>query len=660
MAIAKMHKIRVVTLKKHAEFLYSVLQSIQVVEPKVVSGATLEESEDYEDKLRDSMTADEELIRLQTLKSRISNAMKFLERHIPQKSFREKHGVPTPIFTLEELDDEVEKHDVTDLVRELHQIRDRLVNIDVEVEEQLEKEDFLISWHKLRLTPQDIDDFKYVGIIAGTVPQTADNEYVDRLKANPALVVEEVLHTDDLFGFVAYYNIEDRDQIIADLQEIRFDRLHYPYEKIPSEEVKDTRQYLDNLRETRKEIIEELNTRTSDMEILQLAYEYYYAAEQRRRATHLALKTDNLHAFEGWIEIDKTDEMEAFIYQNIPQNELLIEYSNIEDEEIDDVPIKLNNNAVTEPFETVTKMYALPKYNELDPTPWVMPFYMLFFGMMLADLGYGLILWGITFFMLRFMNLKNGMKKNVKFFHLLSYPTMIVGLIYGSLFGVTIPTQIINLNEQAVEVLIGAMAIGIVHLILALALNVYTNFKLGKPLTAVKDGLTWITVLVAAVVAALAGAVFNNSALLNGSLIALGIALVVVVIISTIQEKSKFAGFMWGVYDVYGVSGYIGDIVSYSRLMALGMSGGSIASAFNLLVGMLPVWARFTIGIVLIIGLHLFNLFLSGLSGYVHGLRLVFVEFFGKFYEGGGRAFEPLKAKEDYILIEQKKKYIEN
>lgn len=658
MAIAKMHKIRVVTLKKHAEFLYSVLQSLQVVEPKEVSRETFEEDENYEDRLRDSMESDKELVRLQTLKSRTGNAIKFLERHIPAKSFREKHGVPTPVFTLEELDDEVEKHDVTGLVRELHQIRDQLVDIDVEVEEQLEKEDFLINWNKLRLTPQDISDFKYVGVLAGTVPHTADNEYVDRLKDIPELLVEEVLHTDDLFGFVGYYNTEDQEQVMEELQEIRFDRLHYPYENIPSEEVKLTREYLDNLRETRKEILEELNVRTNDMETLQLAYEYYYAAEQRRRATHLAFKTDNLHAFEGWIEKDKTDEMESFIYQNIPQNELLIEYANIEDEEIDDVPIKLNNNAITAPFETVTQMYALPKYNEMDPTPWVAPFYMLFFGMMLADLGYGLLLWLGTFFMLRFMNLKDGMKKNVKFFHLLSYPTIIVGLVYGSLFGTTIPTQIINLNDQAVEVLIGAMAIGIVHLILALALNIYVNLKLGKPLDAIKDGLTWLTVLVAAVVAALAGLVFNNSGLFTGALIAIGIALIVVVIVSTIQEKNKFAGLMWGVYDVYGVSGYIGDVVSYSRLMALGMSGGSIAAAFNLLVGMLPVWARFTIGILLIIGLHLFNLFLSALSGYVHGLRLIFVEFFGKFYEGGGRRFEPLKAREDYVRIKQKKKYI--
>lgn len=659
MAIARMHKMRIVTLKKYREFIYSVLQSMQVVEPKEVANQFGEDIsyEEIEEKIKDSMAKDDELLRVDTIHSNVTNALTFLKRHVPEKSFREKNSVDIPVYTLEELDNQVESLNVQSLVRELHIIRDQLVDIDTEIEELYEKEDFLIRWNKLKITPQDIEDFKHIGVIVGTVPQTADNQHVDAVKEFDNLVVEEVLHSDDVYGFVGYFQKDERDLVYEKLREQRFDRLSYPYDRVPSEEVEVTRQRIKDLKAEKKEIKNKLKSRQSDVDRLELASEYYYAKSERLKAAHLAMETDNIFTIEGWVEVENTDEMEAFVYENIPQDEVFIEYEDILEEEIDDVPIKLNNNAINAPFETVTKMYALPKYNEMDPTPWVSPFYMLFFGMMLADLGYGLLLWIGTFFMLRFMNLKPGMEKNIKFFHILSYPTMIVGLIYGSLFGVTIPTQIISINDQAIEVLLASMAIGILHLILALALNVYLNFKHKMYIEGIKDGLAWIAVLIGAILAAVGGLVFSSDAMLQAGLITIGVAFIVVVVGSIMTSDSKGAGLAWGLYDVYGVSGYIGDIVSYSRLMALGMSGGSIAAAFNMLVGMLPIWLRFTVGIVLIIGLQLFNLFLSALSAYVHGLRLIFVEFFGKFYDGGGREFKPLKGKEDYIRIEQKKNY---
>ena len=120
-------------------------------------------------------------------------------------------------------------------------------------------------------------------------------------------------------------------------------------------------------------------------------------------------------------------------------------------------------------------------------------------------------------------------------------------------------------------------------------------------------------------------------------------------------SDNKALGAGAGLYNLYGITGYIGDMVSYTRLMALGVSGGSIAVAFNMIIDFLPLWARFTIGAVLFVLLHTINFGLSMLSAYVHGARLVFVEFFGKFYEGGGKALEPLKTEEKYIYLKNKK-----
>ena len=123
-----------------------------------------------------------------------------------------------------------------------------------------------------------------------------------------------------------------------------------------------------------------------------------------------------------------------------------------------------------------------------------------------------------------------------------------------------------------------------------------------------------------------------------------------IVAVSIFQAKS-LVGLGTGLYNLYNISGYVGDLVSFTRLMALGLSGASIGSAFNLIVNIFPPVARFSIGIVIFILLHAINIFLSLLSGYVHGARLMFVEFFGKFYEGGGKAFQPLKSAEKYVKI---------
>ncbi|HFP9141118.1 TPA: V-type ATPase 116kDa subunit family protein, partial [Enterococcus faecium] len=129
-----------------------------------------------------------------------------------------------------------------------------------------------------------------------------------------------------------------------------------------------------------------------------------------------------------------------------------------------------------------------------------------------------------------------------------------------------------------------------------------------------------------------------------------------ILIVPIIQSPSKVKGAAKGAYNLYGLTGYIGDLVSYTRLMALGISGGSIGAAFNMLVAFMPPAARFSVGILLIIALHALNMFLTLLSAYVHGARLQYVEFFGKFYTGGGRAFDPLKTAEKYVNINHKKK----
>ena len=174
-----------------------------------------------------------------------------------------------------------------------------------------------------------------------------------------------------------------------------------------------------------------------------------------------------------------------------------------------------------------------------------------------------------------------------------------------------------------------------------LFLNTYQKAKRRDFHEAYANGLAWIFILLG-LVAMILGPMIPGAAWLGTVGQILAIVNAIGIVLSSVIKAKSLGGLGSGLYNLYGISGYIGDFVSYTRLMALGLSGGSIGAAFNTIVAFLPVWARFSIGLLLFVLLHGLNIFLSMLSGYVHGARLMFVEFFGKFYEGGGQPFQPL------------------
>ena len=309
----------------------------------------------------------------------------------------------------------------------------------------------------------------------------------------------------------------------------------------------------------------------------------------------------------------------------------------------------LKNNKLVKPFESLTEMYSLPKYGELDPTPLLTPFYMVFFGMMVADLGYGLLMLVGTFVLSKKKTLRRSARNFINLFKILSVPVMMWGLIYGSFFGLSLPFHVLSATEDMNSILILSVCFGMIQLLVGLLINGIQLVKKKDYLKSVSESFAWQGILIGAVLLVLGNIVLQNEGLKNAGLILFVISGVLIILIPMITSKSKGKGLVQGMYSFYGITGYIGDLVSYTRLMALGISGGSIAGAFNMLVGFMPPVARFTVGVALIIVLHALNIFLSLLSAYVHGARLQYVEYFGKFFQGGGRKFSPFKPKEKHI-----------
>lgn len=202
-----------------------------------------------------------------------------------------------------------------------------------------------------------------------------------------------------------------------------------------------------------------------------------------------------------------------------------------------------------------------------------------------------------------------------------------------------------------ITILILSVVFGMIQLFLGMGLSVHLSLKNKDKYGAVSDGMGWIGIFVGFIILILGQLVLDSELLTKTGAIISVLSAVAIIIATTLATENKALGAGLGIYNLYGITSYVGDLVSYTRLMALGVSGGSIAVAFNMIVGFIPPVGRYTIGILLIIALHLVNIGLTFLGSYVHGARLIFVEFFGKFYEGGGKALKPLKASEKYIQL---------
>lgn len=428
-----------------------------------------------------------------------------------------------------------------------------------------------------------------------------------------------------------------------------------PYDESPATLLPKAKKALKECVEMSKALTSEIGYLKGQVSILQLNEEVLLARLTRERAKEHLVLAKYLVVIRAWVN-EEDQELLMNQLQAEHDQALFFSFESPTKEQImeNKVPTKLRNNRFVSPFEILTGMYSVPKYEEIDPTPWMAPFYLVFFGMMVADLGYGFLTFIGTTLALKYLILPRGTEKFVRLFQILSISIMIWGGIYGSLFGVSLPFQLLVPTEDFMTIFVLSLVFGGIQIYTGLFLAAKEHIKKKDYLSAVSKGFSWQGILTGIFIAA-AGSLFLDSPLLTtiGTYLALFCAFLVL-LIPMIQSKSKVGGFFSGLYELYGVTGYIGDFVSYSRLMALGISGGSIAMAFNMLVATMPTAARYSVGILLLVALHALNIFLSMLSAYVHAARLQYVEFFGKFYEGGGRPFQTFKTAEKYINVDEK------
>ena len=652
MAIAKMNKVMLIApTDKQNDLLDAIqeLQSLEVTSLEQAKELFAENSIALQEADADGINA------LQQKFEGIHAAITFVEKNQKQPSLIQKLKTPREQFALSELQKEVQNWDTDALVDHVESIRNTLRKKDDELKELREKEALLRKWSALDFYPKDIFKHPYTKTKMGTIPQATDNAYLDGLKESELISVYEVYHTREEIGVLVTYPRKAQQAAKEELAKAHFSIVWYAFEEAPSVELEKNLKAQQAVVDAKKKVLDDLQEEKDLLRKLQLSAEVTYNELQKEQAKNGLVNGQHVFVLQGWLTTKAVDDVEVQLKEKLGEGEYVFLPLEIAEEEYEEVPTVLENNAFLQPFENLTEMYGLPKYGELDPTPYTAPFYLVFFGMMAADLGYGVLLWLGTFIMLKFFHFDKGMNRNLKFFHLLSYPVMIWGIIFGSAFGADLPFQPLSLSKDLITIMILSIIFGVIQIMVGLSLGAYSNLKKKAYVDAYTSHLGWLAIITGIILYVLGSMVLNISWIATiGSSIAI-IAAVAIVVVTVLSSENKWGGLASSLYNLYGISGYVADVVSYTRLMALAVSGGSIASAFNMLVGFLPPVARFTAGIFLIVALQGLNIFLSFLGAYVHGLRLQFVEFFGKFYDGGGHALKPFKTYEKYVDIKQQK-----
>lgn len=649
MAVSQMQKLSLILPKDDLDSLLLALQSeakIQIYD--------LSEHEEWQaafeaNTLSQPLTEDnrQALVELQKRQEQVEKMIQTLEPYMPEKKALQALKEEPLSLSFDDLqahgmirDEDLLLTKLKRQLRVLDKARQKIADAKAEIE-RLEK------WRPLEVTPAALATFRYVHGLIGTIPNSDTDAVRSSLKAHPELELEEVFTSETEHGYVILYRSGDRVAVQELLEDHGFKELDYEEEQVPAA-------YLDSLEGEIKEqeavvaaTLAELQNSQKELDQLKYQMDYLLSSGAREEAKSLLASTQSLVALEGWIETSQVASLRDFLQEGFGSR-VLLETRDVTEKDWDDVPIQLRNNALVEPFELVTEMYALPKYYEKDPTPIVSLFYFVFFGMMVADIGYGLLLTVATGFALKAFKLKPSTAKNLRFFSLLGISVALWGVVYGSFFGFEMPFALISTTSNAMTILILSVVFGFITVLVGLFLGGMKNVRLKDYTEAYNAGFAWVLILLGLMLLAV-GNILPGMSLLVPIGKWLAILNAIGILIVSIVSAKKLSGLASGLFNLYNVSGYVGDLVSFTRLMALGLSGASIGSAFNLIVNLFPPLGRFTVGLVLFIVLHAINMFLSFLSGYVHGARLIFVEFFGKFYEGGGKPFRPLKPSERYI-----------
>lgn len=508
-----------------------------------------------------------------------------------------------------------------------------------------------VPWQQLPL-PLETLGTQHTRILLGTVPAQTDLEALRAkvFEAADEVQLEQISADQQSLYLLVFVHKCAAEAVGAALREAGFALTTFDgVQGTAAENIRRTDEAIAACEQQDAEKLAELTALAEQKSALQLAFDRCTQEISKAQAADRLVHSEKTFCLGGWVPCEDVGKLEALLSGFCCAWEL----TDPAPEEYPDVPVKLKNNKLTWPLNMVTEMYSLPAYDGVDPNPLMAPFFILFYGIMMADMGYGLLMILASIIITKKSRPKGTSGQMFGLMFSCGISTFLMGALTGGFFGDFLP-QLVGIIDpdttfkalpslftpldDTITILIGAMALGFVQIVTGMAISFVEKIKKGQIMDAIWEELTWWIVF--AGIACMALGVTNI-------VLYVGLAMVVVGSGWSAKGFGKVTAIFGSVYN--HVTGYFGDILSYSRLMTLMLAGSVIASVFNTL-GAIPGNVVFFL-LVSVAGNGL-NFTLNLLSCYVHDLRLQCLEYFGKFYQDGGKPFEPLAINTKYVDIQ--------
>lgn len=636
MAIVKMKKATMIALQSEKKEIVNSLQKfgyLQIVNFEEQKEQGFEELQPDND--------NETVSKLETKLSQVKYSLDFLSKFSNAKK---------PLFAQKVQVDESKRKEYLKDEERLSRIYEICRSIDGKFTEIKSSETKLNStiaqlkpWLPLKINLEDIGNTQNTSAMLGFIAGKYEEEFSTLIKAEDLQAYLEKVSTEkeNSYFMIVYHQVCE-ERITQLLKQTGWTKVTFSeYLGTPGENIDRLMAEKEELEKKRAELTAQAENMVPEIEFLEIMSDLLTIEKDKGSIVKEFAKTDKTFMLHGWVPEKYTEDMTS-IMEGIT-DKYILKFE--EPAEEDEVPLLLKNNKVVEPFELITEMYSVPNARGIDPNIFMAPFFILFFGLMVTDAAYGILLAAITGYVLKKYKPEGGMKKIMGVLFYGGISTFVWGGVFGGWFGdlLGLKPWWFNPLDEPLKMLIFCLALGVIHLYTGYILQAYQNIRAGNVMDAIYDQVLWLMLLTGLMMLAVPSlATIGKYMAIIG---ALG-----TVIFAARSEKNIFKRFTSGVLALYGVSGFLGDVLSYSRLFALCLATGVIAQVFNAMGLMM---GGSIIGKIIMVAFlafaHVFNTALGVLGAYVHTSRLQYVEFFGKFYEGEGNLFKPLRIKTKYI-----------
>ena len=667
MAVLQMQRISICAMKKNRKAILEELQSLGVLE---IDAAEL----DPELETMDTMNA--RLI-FEKNASLCDQAIEILDEFSKEKTSMLASLAGKPLIGRTQEEEAIaSQEEILKTAREILEYRKKLTENSAAVIKIEQQEAALTPWLALDI-PMNFAGTAASAILIGSIDGnvTLEQVYSQLAVDAPQLEAFDIQAVSSEAGKLCLAAVclkEQAQELEEALRMQGFARPAQLVSGIPAQELQNLQDQVARIHEESGETEEKIRSLHNNKDKLQLISDYFRIRAQKYEVLGQLRQSASTFFVTGYLPKKQVPSIEKRLTEKY---DIVFE---AEDAEGEGVPVVLKNGKFGAAGEGVLAAFGLPGKGEIDPSTIMTACYVFLFGLMLSDAAYGLIVFAVCLgVLLKFPRMESGMQKSIRLFMYCGLSTLFWGVMFGGYFGdfvdvfsrvylhrpVTIkPVWFAPLNEP-MRLLVFSMLFGLIHMFLGMGLKGYMLIRDKKYLDFFCDVVLWFMLLMGLILIFIPSSMFRSISQMDLNLPAVVIQIgkwmavigaVGILLMSGRDKKNPFLRLALGAYDLYNITGWVSDILSYSRLLALGLATGVIASVMNQMGSMLgdSIFGWIVFILVFVIG-HTFNLLINLLGAYVHTCRLQYVEFFGKFFEGGGKEFHPFRENTKYVDIKE-------